>query len=559
MSTSIFNRRWAHVLLQALSRHGVIHVCIAPGSRSTPLTLEAAENSKFICHTHFDERGLGFLALGLAKGSKQPVAIIVTSGTAVANLYPALIEANLTGEKLILLTADRPPEQIDCGANQAIDQQGIFANHVSASLNLPRPTLDIPAKWLVSAVDDTVSQAKLGCVHINCPFAEPLYGGDPLFGQNWSAQLADWWQSEHPWLDYSTDKYLGSQPDWSIWREKRGVVVAGRLSAAEGKYLADWAKCMGWPLLSDIQSSTGQPLAHADLWLAMPKAQAILANAELVIQFGSYLTGKRLLNWQKSIHPKEYWLIDHLTGRRDPAHHHGRRIVADIIEWLTLHPAPSIPFKWADSLSECAAQASTLIKSRLNNEFGEVQVAARLPELLPKQGQLFVGNSLSIRLIDALAKLPKGYPVFANRGTSGIDGLIATVAGISRTADIPILSVIGDISALYDLNSLSLLRVSSLPPMVILIINNNGGSIFSMLPTPENQRERFYRMPHQLNFKHAAAMFELDYHAPINWQQLSTVVHHCWQNGGIKLVELCVAKHRGASEFNELVSEMGNY
>lgn len=116
MSVSAFNRRWAAVILEALTRHGVRHVCIAPGSRSTPLTLAAAENPAFIHHTHFDERGLGHLALGLAKVSQQPVAVIVTSGAAVANLYPALIEAGLTGEKLILLTADRPPELIDCGS-----------------------------------------------------------------------------------------------------------------------------------------------------------------------------------------------------------------------------------------------------------------------------------------------------------------------------------------------------------------------------------------------------------------------------------------------------------
>lgn len=144
MSVSAFNRRWAAVILEALTRHGVRHICIAPGSRSTPLTLAAAENSAFIHHTHFDERGLGHLALGLAKVSKQPVAVIVTSGTAVANLYPALIEAGLTGEKLILLTADRPPELIDCGANQAIRQPGMFASHPTHSISLPRPTQDIP-------------------------------------------------------------------------------------------------------------------------------------------------------------------------------------------------------------------------------------------------------------------------------------------------------------------------------------------------------------------------------------------------------------------------------
>ena len=113
MSTSTFNRRWAAVILEALTRHGVRHICIAPGSRSTPLTLAAAENGAFICHPPCDERGLGHLALGLAKSGGEPVAVIVTSGTAAANLYPSLIEAGITGERLILLTADRPPELID--------------------------------------------------------------------------------------------------------------------------------------------------------------------------------------------------------------------------------------------------------------------------------------------------------------------------------------------------------------------------------------------------------------------------------------------------------------
>lgn len=169
MSVSAFNRRWAAVILEALTRHGVRHICIAHGSRSTPLTLAAAENSTFIHHTHFDERGLGHLALGLAKVSKQPVAVIVTSGTAVANLYPALIEAGLTGEKLILLTADRPPELIDCGANQAIRQPGMFASHPTHSISLPRPTRDIPARWLVSTIDHA-----LGTLHAGSPYQLPV-------------------------------------------------------------------------------------------------------------------------------------------------------------------------------------------------------------------------------------------------------------------------------------------------------------------------------------------------------------------------------------------------
>jgi 2-succinyl-5-enolpyruvyl-6-hydroxy-3-cyclohexene-1-carboxylate synthase len=327
MSTSVFNRRWAALLLEALARHGVRHVCIAPGSRSTPLTLAAAANKSFICHTHFDERGLGHLALGLAKASREPVAVIVTSGTAAANLYPSLIEAGLTGERLVFLTADRPPELINCGANQAIRQNGLYASHPSLSLDLPRPTPDISASWLVSTLDSAMARLHHGALHINCPFAEPLYGGDEQQYDDWSATLGDWWQGSQPWLREMDPHVVLKQPDWFFWRQKRGVVVAGRMSAEEGEQVAQWAAMLGWPLIGDVLSQTGQPLPCADLWLAQPQAQKRLADAQLVVQFGSSLTGKRLLQWQEQCQPQEYWLIDDLPGRLDPAHHRGGAFV----------------------------------------------------------------------------------------------------------------------------------------------------------------------------------------------------------------------------------------
>ncbi len=247
MSISVFNRRWAALLLEALFRHGVRHVCIAPGSRSTPLTLATVANQSFICHTHFDERGLGHLALGLAKAAREPVAVIVTSGTAAANLYPAVIEAGLSGERLVLLTADRPAELIDCGANQAIRQPGLYARHPALDLDLPRPTPNIPASWLASAVDSAMARLQQGALHINCPFAEPLYGGDEQRYAEWSAALGDWWQDSLPWLREIDERRVQKQPDWFFWRQKRGVVVAGRMSAEEGAMLAEWAERLGWP------------------------------------------------------------------------------------------------------------------------------------------------------------------------------------------------------------------------------------------------------------------------------------------------------------------------
>ncbi|AUH01648.1 2-succinyl-5-enolpyruvyl-6-hydroxy-3-cyclohexene-1-carboxylic-acid synthase [Prodigiosinella confusarubida] len=558
MSTNVFNHRWASVLFEALTRHGVHHVCIAPGSRSTPLTLAAANHPALICHTHFDERGLGHLALGLAKAGREPVAIVVTSGTAAANLYPAVIEAGLTGERLVVLTADRPPELIDCGANQAIRQAGMFASHPQQTLSLPRPTPDISARWLVSAVDNALTSLSYGAVHINCPFAEPLYGADdPDIYQDWLQTLGDWWRDGSPWLRADTAPAgCIMQPDWLSWQKKRGVVIVGRVPAEQGEKIAHWAQQLGWPLIGDVLSQSGQPLPCADLWLAHPQA-AILQQAELVVQFGGSLTGKRLLQWQAASQPLEYWLVDPLSGRLDPAQHRGRRLVADIGVWLTAHPS-SAQAPWAKALDDCVGRVHQQVVSRLTFGFGEAQLAHRVPELLPTDGQFFVGNSLTVRLVDALAQLPAGYPVYSNRGASGIDGLISTLAGVQRANGRPTLGIIGDLSALYDLNALALLR--QVPAsLVLIVVNNNGGQIFSLLPTPPEQREMFYCMPQQVEFGHAAAMFGLRYVRAENWQQVEDAVTQGWQQCDTTLLEVVVTPKAGAETLSQLLSEVASW
>lgn len=552
MSISSFNRRWAGVILEALSRQGVRHVCIAPGSRSTPLTLAAAEHPAVTCHSHFDERGLGHLALGLAKASHEPVAIIVTSGTAVANLYPAVIEAGLTGEKLVLLTADRPPELIGCGANQAIRQQGIFSSHPAASVNLPRPSQDIPARWLVSTLDSALSQLAGGALHINCPFAEPLYGVTDDTGLPWQQTLGNWWEDSQPWLQEMRGAGVVVQSDWPLWCRKRGIVLVGKVSADEGIKLAAWAKMLGWPLIGDVLSQTGQPLPCADVWIT-DKAADCLKQAEIVVQFGGHLTGKRVLQWQAACQVAEYWLVDPSPGRLDPAHHRGRRLVANISTWLDNHPSQSTA-SWAPELQALAS--TTLSQAEAQTQtFGEAQVAQRIGQLLPAQGQLFIGNSLVVRLIDAFAQLPVGYPVFSNRGASGIDGLISTAAGVQRANGRATLAIIGDLSALYDINALALLRHPP-GPLVLLVVNNNGGQIFSMLPTPADQRERFYTLPQNVSFSHAAAMFGLEYQQPNNWDALKTVVTEAWQHTGTTLIEIVVEPTAGVDCLKQLLAQV---
>ena len=171
------NLLWASLFIEELVRNGITDFCIAPGSRSTPLTLAVANRRDIKSHLHFDERGLGFLALGIASEKKQPVVVITTSGTAVANLYPAIIEARQSAVPLIIISADRPPELLDCGANQAINQYGIFSNYPVYFKQIPTPTDQIKPNYLLTTLDHGLAcqQKQQGPIHFNIPFQEPLY------------------------------------------------------------------------------------------------------------------------------------------------------------------------------------------------------------------------------------------------------------------------------------------------------------------------------------------------------------------------------------------------
>ena len=398
-----------------------------------------------------------------------------------------------------------------------------------------------------------MASAQTGPVHINCPFAEPLYGEMDDTGLAWQQAPGDWWQDDKPWLREDLHSGSAKQRDWFFWRQKRGVVVAGRMSASEGKLVAAWAKMLGWPLIGDVLSQTGQPLPCADLWLGNARAVSELQTAQIVVQLGSSLTGKRLLQWQATCEPQEYWLVDSVAGRLDPSHHRGRRLVSGVAEWLELHPAESRA-PWCTDIPQLSAQAWQAVASQ-RETFGEAQLAHRLAKYLPDQGQLFLGNSLVVRLVDALGQLPVGYPVYSNRGASGIDGLISTAAGVQRGTARPTLAIVGDLSALYDLNALALLRQAS-APLVLIVVNNNGGQIFSLLPTPQSEREQFYLMPQHVHFEHAAAMFGLKYHHPQNWNELEQALAGAWSKAGATLIELVVKDTDGAHTLQQLLAQV---
>ncbi|MDG6310321.1 2-succinyl-5-enolpyruvyl-6-hydroxy-3-cyclohexene-1-carboxylic-acid synthase [Glaesserella parasuis] len=559
---STFNRSWSRVILNALLRYGVKHICIAPGSRSTPLTLEALylqKQGQAECHSHFDERGLGFFALGLAKATQDPVAIIVTSGTAVANLYPAVIEASITHHKLIVLSADRPLELIGCGANQAIEQQHIFSHYPIASLNLPKPNSQYSASWLVGRVEQACSKQvqQGGVIHINAPFAEPLYEADEeIIGQDpWLLAIQGWLNKPQvKWYDQqATQQDVLMHENWDYWRTKRGVIVVGKLPLEQGMGLKLWAETLGWCLISDVQSGVDASLPYADIWLSNKTVEQRLLQADIVIQFGSQIVSKRV-NQFLSAFKGEFWLVEETTDYLNTYAHQQTRFVAKAHHFTRVHP-PLRQKPWLLEPLALSQFCETFIEQQVGGNLNEASLAHHIERVLPANGNLFIGNSLFVRLVDALCKLPEGYPIYTNRGASGIDGLIATLAGIAKGSGQPTVAVIGDISALHDLNSVSLLRQIS-QPTILFVINNNGGAIFDMLPVDQKAKDKFYRLSHNLEFSQIATMFGLEYLRPYTWADLGTKLKQAYTRRGVTIVEIKVNDQEGSSLYKSLIEQI---
>ena len=566
---AVLNRVWCNTLLEELVRSGVEHVCIAPGSRSTPLTLEAEANSKLTLHTHFDERGLGFLALGLAKASNKPVAVIVTSGTAVANLLPATAESGLTREKLILLTSDRPIDLVDCGANQAIQQQGIFSSHVETELNLPSPTTQFSLNWLLTSIDHALAKQRSvgGAIHINCPFPEPLYSANSAeMYAGYTKSVAAWRASTSLYSNTYLPSHLNAQPvSASDYVAFKGAVIIGSIENEAAIKAKQFASALGWPVFCDPQSGVSSDWKHYDLWMQSDAAKEQLSQCDFIIQFGERIVSKRLNQWVKgqasTFCSSQYIVVSPDAHRINQDHLPQTHIVADIEYWLSEQHLPTLLGEhagWAAPLAEVAniVQQLALAQISNNDQLTELSVAVDLSSRL-KGRELFVGNSLMVRLVDMLSSI-SATQVYSNRGASGIDGLVATAAGVVKANQTPLMMLIGDTSLLYDLNSLALLTHNT-TPMVIMVTNNDGGAIFDLLPVPEQQKQSLYQMPHGFSFEHAAAQFKIDYAAPETLNCYQTLIEkHFEQGQGTLLVEVKTPPEQASTllkQFSSMLTE----
>jgi len=569
-------RLWADLLVEELLRSGAGLFCLASGSRSTPLVSAIAESPRARERVlmHYDERGTAFAALGYARATGLPAVWITTSGTAVANGLPAVVEASVDDVPMILLTADRPPELRETGANQTIDQPGIFGGYPRWSFDLSAPDPRIDPAMVLTTADQAVHRAlrvPAGPVHLNAPFREPLAPApDGEDRSEYLSGLSRWLESEAPYTVYPIPRPAAdAEALYRGLREvERGLLVAGRLkNAAERESVLRLAETLRWPLLPDAASGLRlggkhpNRAAHYDLLLA-DEGFASSHAPEAVLHVGGRIVSKSLQQHISRAAPAPYAVVHDSPARFDPGHRVTHNVEADVAKFcdditaLAQRDLRQTGYAWTRGWAGASELAGEALDAALPEDGGisEPLVARAVSRLLPEGWGLFLASSMPVRDLDAYAVTDgAAVEVAANRGASGIDGTVASAAGFARGLGSPAALVIGDLALLHDLNSLAMLR--NLPhPVVVVAVNNDGGGIFSFLPVAEHRDifEPYFGTPHGLGFENAAAMFGLHYERPEDGASFARLFSEARERRSSTLIEVRTDREANLALHREL-------
>ncbi len=548
------NECLSYWLIEELVAQGITQFCISPGSRSTPLTVAAARHPQTNTKIFLDERAAAYFALGWARATDQAAVLICTSGTAGANYYPAIIEASVEHLPLLAITADRPPELQQTGANQTVDQNRLFGSHTRWFYDpgCPDPTLQESTvkSWAAQAVLRS-AHPDPGPVHLNIPFREP-------FLSNESPTLP---KVSSPDFQLSIPIQKLAKGDLQALRQHlkadRGLVTLGELPVRAHHSVGIFLEKLNWPVFADTTSGfrfghLTQRIDLADQLLLQDHWRE--AGPEVWIHLGNQYVSKRWLQWWQDCNSTRKIVITNHPERQIPSQRSHWRLQLDweeLEEILPLTVASPSRTQWLEQwkLGSQALEEQMAQWWDQTERFGEVSIVRELIRQMPIERALFVGNSLPIREVDMLSTT-RNTPlqIAANRGASGIDGQIATACGWAMGHRQPTTILLGDLSAIHDLNSLLLFRESPVP-MTLVILNNDGGGIFSMLPISKQKDvfERFFGTPHGCEFSKVAAMFDLPYFQPENLEQLQNSFQEAWRSNKSSLIEVKTDREQTAA------------
>lgn len=567
-----------------LARAGVRHVCISPGSRSTPLALMIAERADLKSWVHLDERCGAFFALGIARALGEPVALLCTSGTAAANFYPAIVEANVAGVPLIVLTADRPPELRDVGAGQTIDQNQLYGSHVKwfVEVALPdaAPSMLRYARTLAARSAATARSTPPGPVHLNFPFREPLVpvsaepdadlAGDDLVAWRGRPGGAPWVTvaAGSMSLDQNAVSRLASQ----LLSAKRPVIVCGPQSnTGLGDSLGEIAKALSAPMLADPLSQVrwgshdrASLIDRYDAIVRHPRAVDAL-RPDFILRLGAIPTSKVLFQWMEKQTEASLVVVD-AAGWPDPssrAHEmiqaDARRLCETLLPCLTGSARSSDWLNRWQSANDIAGSAIVDYSAKLGEPF-EGATLAEIIACLPERATLFASSSMPVRDLDMFGEGDaRIIRVLSNRGANGIDGVVSTALGAAAVANEsgagPLVLAIGDIAFYHDMNGLLAARAYSIDATIV-VINNDGGGIFSFLPQAQEPEhfEKLFGTPHGLDFSHTAKLYGVGYERADNNESLRRALSAGIEGRGLRIVEVRTDRARNVVLHREALS-----
>jgi len=546
---------FARTLVDEWVRAGVRHAVLAPGSRSTPMALALADRPELQLHVVIDERSAAFRALGVGKATGMPAVLLCTSGTAAAHFAPAIIEADAARVPMIVCTADRPPELHGMDAPQTINQQFLYGSAVRwfVDAGVPEATAGANDAWR-SFADEIVSIARGGVlnppgpVHCNLPFREPLVPtGEPLLDAPGRADGSPWTTVAPP--VHATDAATAQQLVDLVRAHPHGIVTAGWGAGVAPATMRRFARAAGWPVFADVLSNLRTSADVLGAYEAVLRSPGFgdAHRPSIALRVGGLLTSKVTNQWLDPVVPQV--LVDPYDTWIDPQRPGMTRLraaadalLAAAADQLEADPVADAAARasWVEQWLHADHTARTAIDKLLEgwDEPFDGRIARDLVAGIPDGAMLFVASSMPVRDADWFADARTGITISASRGTNGIDGFASTVIGLGAGSGQPVVGLCGDLAFLHDVNGMLGADGVAHLNAVIVVIDNNGGGIFSFLPQAELPAhfEQLWGTPHNRDLAAVAAAYGVVFSHVEDAPDLMPVVQSGLETGGLHVV-----------------------
>lgn len=531
------NYQIASLVIEELARLGLRHIVISPGARSGPIALAAWKNERITTHVVHDERSAAFFAAGLSKAAKTPAALICTSGTAAAHYLPAVIECSLTEIPLFIISGDRPPELHFTGSNQTIPQENLFSPFVVAQRTIPPPDHQ---NYLVQAVSETnwlASLSRRGPVHLNMQFRQPLLGESedlPL-----PKRITSWLESSDPITEHfcsTSPEILDKEVTTLLEGAAKGLIVVGPIHCLEEqRAVSEFVATAPWPCLGELAAGLSEHQTH--IFLGGAKSVKHL-EPDVILHFGGLPTDnstRTLLEATDGIVIQ----IQSLTHKIDSAGFIKYRVGGSVKALASALLKSMKDSAMTPLVSDLRTRKMKLLETFCQEELSELGAVKHSLEALSVEHALYLANSLSVRLGNLTHGCKPGIPIGCHRGASGIDGTIALATGFCFELGRPTLLILGDIAFIHDFGSLQLAE-KLLEPFVVVVLNNNGGGIFHLLPKLSELEgfEELFGTPHRVDLSKVSSLFGLKHHKPESASELKLILTEALQTPAVSIIEV---------------------